>query len=188
MVLKGFTTKESILFEWPKSQNGAKNQTMDAFKITHQRTGFLSVLILCTLLLDLSPKSDMRLKKDDCLWLKIYTWLLHQEKPSKNIWRLSMVEHQWRQSNTNLTVMSTVIRNGVLQKQIKISETGKTSELWWQQRKVGKSGCGRWETQRIITSPISYTVNLLLNISTDIRTPYGPSASKVAPHWGFSQS
>ena len=72
------------------------------------------------------------------------------------------MQHQWRQSSNFLRVVSTVILNGVLQKQRK-ELVQEISEYWRQQGNVQlvnwkcwKKDDGRREVQ-IITSPIWYT-------------------------------
>ena len=123
-----------------KKPERAKNQTMDAFKITHQRTGFLSVpshqpvRILCIPCFLISARYPMRLKNmTACDWKFIHGCFIkkNRAKTFEDLpwWSINGA----KQSNTNLTVMSTVIRNGVLQKANETVRNRKTSELWWQQ-------------------------------------------------------
>ena len=93
--------------------------------ITSQRT-FLSdpshqvCVFLCPcFLLSQGPNSDVRLTKHYCLRLKIYYGCFIKKIDIKHL-KISN-QHQWHQSTTYLTVTITGIRNGVLQKQIKMS-------------------------------------------------------------------
>jgi hypothetical protein len=70
---------QNPLFEWPKNNNGAKKANHGCLPIHVKEPVFLSdpshqvhVLLHPCFLLSRSPKSDVRLTKQDCRWLKIY--------------------------------------------------------------------------------------------------------------------